>query len=106
MLHGGDRIASASSKDDIVYYGPFEHQDSSVQHAYGKGRGSLHCHVLFWFPNMKCRLVDQYLCSELSTYDPEVAVVTGRVQKSTVASKAPVREEASSPLEPSVATHS
>ena len=48
------------------------------------------------FPNMRCRLLDHYLCSELSTYDPEVAVVTGRVQKNAVASKAPVREEASS----------
>lgn len=69
-------------------------QDGGAAHEYGKGRGSLHMHALFWLANARDQLLELELAAELPD-DAPLAAVISRVQRSTECSRAPTREACS-----------
>ncbi len=78
-----------------AFFARYEFQDGGIMHQYGKGRGSLHLHCLFWLLSPDAAALDQSLCAELPVNDPILAAVASRVQSSASATRAPVREDAS-----------
>lgn len=52
-----------------AYVGRFEFQEGGKEHEYGKGRGSLHLHALFWFDDMKNACLEGLLGAEFCEGD-------------------------------------
>ncbi|CAE7476896.1 Kcnh7 [Symbiodinium sp. CCMP2592] len=48
-----------------AYLGRFEFQDGAKSHRYGKGRWSLHVHLLFWFHNFRATFLEDAICAEM-----------------------------------------
>jgi hypothetical protein len=63
-----------------AYLGRFEFQEGGKEHAYGKGRGSLHIHLLFWFRKFSAIGLAEAICAEFLEGDPELCMLAERVQ--------------------------
>ena len=81
----------------LAFMGRWEFQEGGPSHSYGKGRGSLHCHLLFWLKDFRASLLERFICAALPTDDAELAALALERQRSIpgTGSKAPVQEEAS-----------
>jgi ATP-dependent DNA helicase PIF1 len=90
-------LANKSSGEHNVqaYFARFEYQDGGKMHEYGKGRGSLHVHSLFWLTSAKAAMLHHVLAAELPPHDAPLAAVISRVQSSDQCSRVPVRESCS-----------
>lgn len=64
------------------YFARFEFQDGGSEHCYGKGRGSLHLHMLIWLQNIRSVLLEREIRSEFVEGDAEVSALSGLVQTS------------------------
>ena len=64
-----------------AYFARFEFQDGGVQQQYGRGRGSLHVHALFWLKDAPATALQAALCADLPTDEPELRVLAERLQK-------------------------
>ena len=81
----------------LAFVGRWEFQEGGPSHSYGKGRGSLHCHLLFWLKDFRASLLERFICGALPTDDAELAALALQRQRSIpgTGSRAPVQEEAS-----------
>ncbi|CAJ1329622.1 unnamed protein product, partial [Effrenium voratum] len=79
----------------LAYVGRWEFQEGGQEHEYGKGRGSLHCHLLFWLKNFPASMVENYICASLPETDAELRFLALQRQEGVgaTASQAVVRDE-------------
>ena len=63
------------SNNVLAFVGRWEFQEGGPSHTYGKGRGSLHCHVLFWMKHLRAISFERFICGTLPTVDPELAAL-------------------------------
>ena len=75
-------------------FGRFEFQEGGLEQVYGRGRGSLHLHCLFWLHDIRNTLLELQIRASSSTYTVETDVLANRVLRGD-ASKAPVNEGSS-----------
>ena len=73
-----------------AYFGRFEFQDKGQEQEFGKGRGSLHLHCLFWLGNLRDVLLQHYIAAELPKTDPQLCSWAKRVLRGHAASRAPM----------------
>ena len=52
---------ATGQRNVAAYVGRFEFQEGGPTHQYGKGRGSLHCHLLFWFQDARASCLERAL---------------------------------------------
>ena len=86
----GDRWVSHLLADQLgtqhstvrCYFARFEFQDGGREHCFGKGRGSLHLHMLVWLQNIRNTLLERQIQAELRAGDPDVSALAGLVQGS------------------------
>ena len=78
-----------------AFFGRYEFQEGGADQVYGRGRGSLHLHCLFWFDNVRDLLLDMALCGHLPPDDAELSAVASRVLRGDQC-RAPVSETSSS----------
>ena len=64
-----------------AYVGRFEFQEGGAEHKYGKGRGSVHLHALFWFEDNRKACLEDLLGAEFFEHDPELATLARKVQR-------------------------
>ena len=85
----GDKSAG---KDNPVrgYFGRYEYQDGGKSHQYGKGRGSLHLHLLIWFCNIRAANLETLLSASMPE-DDELRDVVRKAQRGDP-DKAPIHE--------------
>lgn len=76
------------------FFGRYEFQEEGEEQIFGRGRGSIHLHCLFWFVRMQDVLLELILYAHVPSGDAEVAATAMRVLKGG-ACKATVREERS-----------
>ena len=90
-------LGDKSGKQNPVqsFFGRFEYQDGGESHEYGKGRGSLHMHCLFWFTDVRSVGLESLLMAELPSDDVEVETLAKLVQRSNDHDCAPVYEQSS-----------
>jgi hypothetical protein len=80
----------------VSYVGRFEFQEGGQQHEYGKGRGSLHIHCLFWLANLKASCIEHEICAELPHRDAELATLAERQRGMSIdASNVEINEQPS-----------
>ena len=48
------------------YFARFEYQDGGPHHEYGKGRGTLHLHAVFWFWNLRAVGLEEFTYAHFS----------------------------------------
>lgn len=75
-----------------AFFSRFEYQDGGGHHVYGKGRGSLHVHCLFWFTDVRAVHLESLLCAHLPHEDEDLVRVAKRVQTSEASDPAAVWE--------------
>lgn len=69
-----------------AYIGRFEFQEGGQEHEYGKGRGSLHIHLLFWVKDLKASFIHREILAEFLHDDAELCCLALRVQRGISAS--------------------
>ena len=73
------------------FFGRFEFQEGGVEQVYGRGRGSIHLHCLFWFHLIRNVLLELAIAASAPVDRAEAAVLASRVLKGGT-SKAPVNQ--------------
>lgn len=73
-----------------AYFARFEYQDGGSTHEYGRGRGSVHVHMLIWLHGFRELLPQWQICAEYPQEDPELCALADTVLKGDF-SRAPLR---------------
>ena len=89
-------IKQGNDDNVVAYVGRFEFQEGGKEHQYGKGRGSLHVHCLFWLKDLRAACVENEICAELTHSDAELATLAARqVGIGSESTELPIQEEPS-----------
>lgn len=83
----------AGGKENPVraYFGRFEFQDGGASHEYGKGRGSIHLHCLFWFSDIRKVHLENLIQAHVPpVQDPELRQLVLAVQTSEDSDHVPI----------------
>ena len=86
---------TGQSKGVRAFYGRLEFQHGGREERYGKGRGSVHFHGLWWFGNIRACNLETQLCAEFPEDDPELCALAQQVLKGDP-SRAPLQRHTSS----------
>lgn len=77
-----------------AFFGRFEFQDKGQQQKYGKGRGTPHAHILFWFDNVEDIMLHREILATMPD-DNELRHLAQRVLRGEGKSRAPAFEDES-----------
>jgi hypothetical protein len=66
-----------------AYYGRYEYQDGGMEKQVGRGRGSLHLHMLIWLQEHRDVLLEQLFTADF-TDDPYVDALARKVQRGDI----------------------
>jgi hypothetical protein len=63
-----------------AYFARFEFQDGGTTHQFGKGRGSLHVHMVVWMRVMPQSLLERELCADFQDCSSDLETIARQVQ--------------------------